>query len=327
LTRAFSHFGGVPRRVRYDNLKSAVETVLKGRGRIESERFMALRSHYGYDSFFCQPGIKGAHEKGGVEGEIGRFHRRYMVPVPKVASISELNEVLLAAVQIDDLRHIAGRKASVAEHFALEVDHLRPLPAEPFDYKAVGNFRVDRKARVNVRGAWYSVPARYAGRRLGVRIGADTIEVLEGAKVVAAHPRSLKGQENLVLDHYLEVLKIKPGALPGATALARARASGAFSEAHQGFWDEARRQLRDRNGTKALIDVLLLHRNLRAGAVIAGIQGALAVGKVDPAVVSIEARRVAEGAPAQVALGQDLERYNRATPDISGYDQLLEGSA
>ena len=71
--------------VRYDNLKSAVEKVLKGRGRVESDRFTALRSHYGFDSFFCLPGIEGAHEKGGVEGEIGRFRRRFMVPVPKVS--------------------------------------------------------------------------------------------------------------------------------------------------------------------------------------------------------------------------------------------------
>ena len=61
--RAFAHFDGVPRRVRYDNLKSAVEKVLKGRGRVESDRFIALRSHYGFDSFFCLPGIRGAHEK------------------------------------------------------------------------------------------------------------------------------------------------------------------------------------------------------------------------------------------------------------------------
>lgn len=62
--RAFDHFGGVPARIRYDNLKAAVVRVLKGRDRIESERFVAMRSHYGFDSFFCQPGIKGAHEKG-----------------------------------------------------------------------------------------------------------------------------------------------------------------------------------------------------------------------------------------------------------------------
>jgi len=66
--RAFEHFGGVPGTIRYDNLKAAVEKVLKGRDRTESDRFIALRSHYGFDSFFCQPGLKGAHEKGGVEG-------------------------------------------------------------------------------------------------------------------------------------------------------------------------------------------------------------------------------------------------------------------
>ena len=82
--RAFEHFGGVPARVRYDNLKPAVVRVLKGRDRAESERFVALRSHYGFDSFFCRPGVAGAHEKGGVEGEVGRFRRRHLVPVPHV---------------------------------------------------------------------------------------------------------------------------------------------------------------------------------------------------------------------------------------------------
>jgi len=70
---AFHHFGGIPGRIHYDNLRPAVTRVCKGRDRDESERFIALRSHFGFDSFFCIPGIKGAHEKGGVEGEIGRF--------------------------------------------------------------------------------------------------------------------------------------------------------------------------------------------------------------------------------------------------------------
>ena len=78
---AFAYFGAVPARIRYDNLKPAVIRVLRGRDRTESERFTALRSHYGCESFFCLPGIGGAHEKGGVEGEIGRFRRRHLVPV------------------------------------------------------------------------------------------------------------------------------------------------------------------------------------------------------------------------------------------------------
>ena len=68
---AFSRMGGVPGRVKYDNLKPAVVRVLLGRDRIESERFVSLRSHFGYDAFYCQPGQRGAHEKGGVEGDRG----------------------------------------------------------------------------------------------------------------------------------------------------------------------------------------------------------------------------------------------------------------
>jgi hypothetical protein len=81
--------------------------------------------------------------------------------------------------------------------------------------------RVDTKARICVRQRFYSVPARYAGRRLTTRLGATTVEVFDGATVVARHERAVtKYAEVLVLDHYLEVLKVKPGALPGATALA-----------------------------------------------------------------------------------------------------------
>ncbi|HUC15632.1 MAG TPA: hypothetical protein VMS00_14375 [Acidimicrobiales bacterium] len=302
--------------------------MLRGRDRLESERFVALRSHYGFDSFFCQPGVKGAHEKGGVEGEIGRFRRRHMVPLPRANSMAELNELLLAGAAKDDRRFITGRRIAVGEHFALEAEALRPLPTDAFDYRALGNFRVDRKARVSVRGgALYSVPARYCGRRLDALVGAEVIEVLDGKVVVAWHPRSQKGEENLVLDHYLEVLAIKPGALPGATALARARAAGAFSEEHERFWSQARRRLGDRDGTRALIEVLLLHRTLPAGAVRAGMTAALATGSANPAVVAIEARRSTETAQSPVVpIGQGLSRFDRPKPSVTHYDQLLEGT-
>ncbi len=323
--RAFDHFGGVPKRIRYDNLKAAVERVLKGRNRIESDRFVAMRSHYGFDSFFCQPGIKGSHEKGGVEGEVGRFRRRHLVPVPRVASMLELNLLLAAGAARDDRRHIAQRRITVGEHFALEADTLRPLPSEAFDVTAVAGHRVDRKSRVAVRGCLYSVPARYVGRRLDVRVGAETIEALDGANSVAAHPRGLKGDEVLVLDHYLEVLAIKTGAFPGATALARARAAGTFGPAHERFWADARRRLGDRPGTSALIEVLLLHRTVPAGSVIAGIEAAISVGSVDPAVVAIEARRAAEHTVAAVVpIGEGLSRFDRPPPSIARYDDLLE---
>jgi hypothetical protein len=150
--------------------------------------------------------------------------------------MAELNALLLAGAMKDDERLSDRRLITVVEHFALEQEALLVLPSEPFEYAAVDNFRVGNKSRLHVRGAWYSVPVRYAGRRLDVRIGAETIEALDGAAVIATHPRSLKGQQNLTLDHYLEILLIEPGALPGATALGQARASGAFTKTHERFW-------------------------------------------------------------------------------------------
>src|SRR6202011_987697 len=208
---AFAHFGGVPGRIRYDNLKPAVVRVLKGRDRTESERFTALRSHYGFDSFFCRPGIDGAHEKGGVEGEIGRFRRRHLVPVPTVASLAALNELIAAGDRLDDERVITGRPVTIGAAFAIEASALMALPAEPFDCARLLNARVDNRARVSVRQCFYSVPARYAGRRLPVRLAARTIEIHDGPTLVACHERAVgRYVEVLVLDHYLEVLKTKP---------------------------------------------------------------------------------------------------------------------
>jgi hypothetical protein len=246
---AFEYFGAVPGRVRYDNLGPAVVRVLRGRDRAESERFIALRSHYGFDSFFCIPGSQSAHEKGGVEGEIGRFRRRHLVPVPAVASLATLNQLIGAADLVDDGRVITGRPVTIAAAFAEEQPAMLPLPAEPFDPAQLLQARVDGRARVCVRQNYYSVPARYAGRRLAVRLSATAVEVLDGPQVVARHERAAgKCAEILVLDHYLEVLRHKPGALPGATALAQARAAGAFTVAHQRYWDAARRQHGNRPG-------------------------------------------------------------------------------
>jgi transposase len=324
---AFEYFGAVPGRVRYDNLGPAVVRVLRGRDRAESERFIALRSHYGYDSFFCAPGKDGAHEKGGVEGEIGRFRRRHLVPVPAVASLAALNQLIAAGDLVDDGRVITGRPVTIAAAFAEEQLAMGPLPAEPFDPARLLQARVDTRARVCVRQNYYSVPARYAGRRLPVRLSATTVEVLDGLRVVARHERAAgKYAEVLVLDHYLEVLRRKPGALPGATALAQARAAGIFTAAHQGYWDAARRKHGDAAGTRMLIEVLLAHRTLPAEALAAAMGKAISSGALDTQAVLIDARRRAGRQVAPVIPIGALARYDRPAPALDAYDQLLTRS-
>lgn len=334
--RAFEALGGVPvGMIRYDNLKPAVIRVALGRERFEHPRFIALRSHYGYDSFYCIPGKGGAHEKGGVEAEIGRFRRRHLTPIPHVGSLAALNEALAAADARDDARRIGARAETVGAAAQRELPLLRPLPAEPFDVAATLSCRVDAKARVCVRQSYYSVPARYAGRRLEVRLGATTIRVLDPTahgKLVATHTRSLhKGTEDLVLDHYLEVLARKPGALAGSTALVAARASGAFTATHQRFWEAARRAHGDAAGTRCLVGVLLLHRTMAPVAVLAGMDAALLLGSYDPDLVAVEARRAAgrhaaDVPPVPLPPGAGAAAaVVRPVPSLAGYDQLLLG--
>jgi transposase len=327
--KAFTALGGVPvGMIRYDNLTSAVVKVLLGRDRELNPRFVALRSHYGFTSFFCQPGEDGAHEKGGVEGEIGRFRRRHLVPVPRVASLAKLNTVISAADAADDARRIGYRRETVGAAAAREQPLLAALPATAFDPTRVLSCRVDTKARVCVRQAYYSAPAHLAGRRVTVRLGADTVTVLVDGKTVASHVRSLhKGTETLLLDHYLEVLARKPGALAGATALVAARASGAFTETHQRFWDAARRALGDGPGTRVLIAALLLHRTLPAAAVIAAMQQALLAKRFDPDLLAVDARRHVDTARpvAAVAAAAGLVVQGRPVPSLHGYDELLTG--
>jgi hypothetical protein len=264
-----------------------------------------------------------------VEGEIGRFRRRHLTPMPQVGSLAALNVALAAADARDDSRRIAFRTETVGAAFERESLVLNPLPSNDFDVSQALSCRVDTKARVCVRQSYYSVPARLAGRRVTARLGADRIVVLADGVTVAVHVRSLhKGSEDLVLDHYLEVLDRKPGALPGATALVAARASGAFTATHQRFWDAARRQLGDGPGTRALIGVLLLHRTMPAAGLLAGMDAALRLGRFEADLVAVQARRAGPGRPPAApvvipATADPSASIGRAAPSLAGYDDLL----
>jgi transposase len=342
---AFEVTGGVPfGQIRYDNLSPAVAKVLAGRSRTETTRWLAFRAHYGFEAFYCQPGPEGAHEKGGIEGEIGRFRRRWFVPVPKAASLAELNARLAEADAAEDARHIAGRAATIGEDFAAERGRLLRLPPEPFTTATVLWPRVDRYARVSVGKCRYSVPARLIGSRVRVMLSANELRVFDGPKLAAVHPRLIAaGDEHLELDHYLEILVRKPGALPGSAALAQARAAGAFTSVHEAFWAAARARHGDGAGTKTLIEVLLLHRRMPASQVIAGMTAALAAGSCAPDVVAVEARKHAAAAagpepaawpamrprPSRAAVvtfprrAAELPPDRRPAPSVAAYDQLL----
>ena len=134
---------------------------------------------YGFDSFFCIPGMQGAHERGGVEGGVGRFRRRHLVRLPKVDTLAELNDLIALADAEDDARHMLGHHHSIGTESAAERPSLRPLPDEPFEMVLALNCRVDHKSRICALQCFYSVPARFVGRRIVVYLGAEVVEARE----------------------------------------------------------------------------------------------------------------------------------------------------
>jgi transposase len=127
--RAFHYFGGVFRLLRYDNLKSAVKKILRGYQREETDRLIAFRSHWGFQTEFCNPAR--GNEKGGVEGEVGYFRRNHLVPVPKVKDLAELNEYLRACCQQDEHRHAwLVHGGQDADRYSPYLPHLAIRPAQ-----------------------------------------------------------------------------------------------------------------------------------------------------------------------------------------------------
>jgi transposase len=340
---ALSVLGGVPTgQVRYDNLRSAVAKVLGfSRQRVETARWTAFRSHVGLDVFYCQTGLRGAHEKGGVEGQIGWFRRNHLVPVPEADSFEQLNTMVDAWDEADDARRIGERARTIGEHFAVEQPLLRPLPDEAFETGTWLTPRVDRYSQITVRTNRYSVPVRLIGRQVRVLLHASDLVIYDGRVEVARHERLMaKAGSQLDLDHYLEALVRKPGALPGATALDQARAAGKFTPVHDAWWEATRKAHGDAEGTRALIQVLLLHRHMLHEHVVAGLARAVRSGALTADAVALEARKFAETedltsveqstAPADTTVVSLTERRlahlppdTRPLPSVAAYDQLL----
>jgi transposase len=323
--QALDWFGGCFALVRYDNLTSAVKTVLKGRRRLESDRFIALRSHYLYEASFTRPGKEGAHEKGGVEGGVGWWRRRYLVPVPEFGSLGELNEYLLVCMIKDLSRTIRGRSVTVGQALSEEVRLLRGLPAEPFDSDEHTRPLVDSKALVTVLQNQYSVPVCLAGLRVAARVGAREIVIHHDGRAVARHPR-LQGRYGVSarLDHYLELLQRKPGALRSSLPLRQERERGRWPECFDQLWRAIEGKVGPSEAARQMVDVLLLCREHRLDVIERAVAGAVAAGAHDGRAVKLLAERQARPEPEPLTqLPERLAAHDRPAPTLFDYDQLI----
>ena len=320
--RAFHYFGGVFRRLRYDNLKSAVRKILRGYQREETDRLIAFRSHWGFETQFCNPAR--GNEKGGVEGEVGYFRRNHLVPVPKVKDLAELNAYLRTCCQQDEQRRIQGKPHTVGEAMRIEREHLLPLVSEGFELAEASFPVVDGQGCVKVRTNRYSVPLR-AGSRTQVRLLPAYVEVWHEQSCVARHERSFgRHQAVLDLEHYLDVLERKPGALAGSTPLEQWRQRGRWPESFDRLWQSLRERHGKQAGTREMIELLRLGPRHGWESLKKTVEQALTLGCTDAAAVR-HLLMAGELAHREKPMGEigSLERYERPLPVLSDYDGLL----
>ncbi len=324
---AFTYFGGVFHTLRYDNLSSAVKKILRGYTRDEQTRFKEFRSHWLFTAEFCNAAQP--QEKGGVEGEVGTFRRNHLVPVPEFENLAAFNQQLLAHCIADQSRQIGDRPALVGPMLVEEREHLLPLQKEGFDLAETSESLIDGKGCVKAHQSWYSTPLR-PGNKAHVRALPSSIEVWYAGKRVALHERSYeRGRQIYNLEHYLDVLDKKPGALPGSRPLAQWRAAGLWPKSLDVLHELWQKRFGCYEGTREIVDLILLAPKYGWPAIQSCTDRALEYGCTDPS--AVKCLLTQSGQPMQMALlsAEDLgalSSFDRPMPEMGQYDLLLAGA-
>ena len=326
--QAFAYFGGVPHRLSYDNLTTAVKRVLEGRNREEQAHFLRLRSHYVFESRFCTPGQ--GHEKGGVESDVGDSRRDFLVPPPEVADFSQLNEQLLAACLADDQRQIRRAPGTIGEMWQTERPLLRPLPSHPFACCISKEASLNGYGQIQLETNRYSIPAAKARQKLTVRAYPFHLEILADNEIIATHARCY-GRHQDILDplHYLPLLAQRPGAFEHAQPLRQWRQQ--WPAIYEEMLAALRRQEESESrAVRSFVQILSLHETQAAELVESAITQALESGLTSPEGVRFCLNRLLDPTPELApldlsdqpnlaAIGHQplsLERYNRFLPEV-----------
>jgi len=285
LMRAFEHFGGVFRKLWFDNLTPAVKKVLQGRTRELQRGFEVFQAYYGFEGEFCGAG-KG-NEKGGVEGEVRYSRHEILSPIPEVDGRDDLQRLCNEWMARDVARRVRGREQTIGEMWSLEAGELIPLPACRFDPSQVRSAKVSNRSWVQLGTNFYSVPVEWVGLEVTIRLDAEWLVAIGPGNERARHRRLYgRDQMSLELDHYLPLLERKHRGLDRAVPVRR------FLEREDPCWKallvDLRRREGEVGGSKAFVEVLFLCRKHGVGAVTDAVKGALRYEEVSVGLVRFQ---------------------------------------
>lgn len=317
--RAFAFFGGVPCRISYDNEKVMVAQILHDHRRRLTDGFLQLQSHYLFKEHFCN--VARGNEKGVVESMVRYTRSNFMVPVPEVRSLEELNHALEERCREELGRTLRGKAKSKAALLEEERTHFIGLPAAPFDACRVRTCTASSLSLVRFDRNDYSVPVRYAHHETVVKGYIDRIVVCRGDERIAEHPR-LWGGEGVHFDpvHYLALLERKPGGFDHARPLEDWRLPECFRD--------LRRRLecdRGGEGTREYIKVLRLLEKHTLKALTRAVEQGLRCGASSRDAIAQFLTPRPEWRHTRFCLdGRDhLRGVQVACTDVSGYSRLL----
>lgn len=212
--RAFSFFGGVPLRAAYDNLKTAVIHVGRGRERTLNETFCIMKSHYLFETRFCN--VASGWEKGHVENLVKHAQRTFMTPPPEGADadLSSLNIHLERECEKDMDRLVLEKNRTRRDLFEEEKTRFLPLPEADFEACRTSDPRVSKQLLVRYDSNDYSAPSKWAYHQVLLKAFVDRIDIFFKDERIATHPRSYE-KHAFVLNplHYIPLLEKKPGGL------------------------------------------------------------------------------------------------------------------
>jgi transposase len=320
---AFSFFGKVPVSLLYDNTTLAVARILGDGVRHRTRIFSELQSHYVFADRFGRPG-KG-NDKGKVEGLVGWVRRNLLVPVPRAASFTALNEQLLEGCRRRLGDRLRGHQETIGERLVRDLTAFHDLPPAPYDACEKKAGRVSSLSLVRYRGTDYSVPTEYGHREVLIRGYVAEVVISCGAEVIARHPRSYE-REDFVFDplHYLALLEQKIGALNQAAPLVGWDLPAEFATLRRLI--EARMAKR---GKREFVQVLRLLEVFRLEDVLAGVKEAIARGAIGfDAVKHLVLCRIERRPPRlDLTVYPYLPRAKVAMTTAKSYLELLAGAA
>jgi len=315
-TRAFTAMGGVPRRGIYDNMKTAVDKVCKGKGRVVNTRFFAMTAHYLFDPDFCN--VASGWEKGVVEKNVQDSRRRIWMDAKqqRFSSFNELNIWLQARCRAlwAEVQHPEYVGITVADVLEQEQIYLMPMPT-PFDGYVEVLARVSSTCLVSVQRNRYSVPCRLANHKIAVHLYPERIEAYVENMLVACHARLFdRDQTSYDWQHYIPLIDRKPGALRNGAPFADMPAPFAMLAA-------ALRRRERHLGDRVMAKVLATVPSHGLEAVLVAVELVLESGVHSAEhVLNVLARLHQEGMPAQVETSLTLTEEPLA--DTARYDSL-----